>query len=1555
MPENAPLFLNRYQLLKQIGRGGMATIFLAKDLQDGLPVAIKFLTQQGDLPDTVKTRFRLEAKSLAQLSHPNIVKILDYGEVDGHPYFTLEWVPGGTLADRLGKPHPYPEAAGMLLPVACALEYAHLRGIIHRDVKPGNILIDEQGAPKLTDFGIAKYLTPPPGSALTGANTGIGTPEYMAPEQGLGKDVDQRTDIYSLGVILFELVTGKKPYLADTPLATMMQHAVQPLPRAGEIVAGLPERVDEVLSRALAKDPADRYQTMGDFIEDLGRLAGAEWLALEEAAGVPAAAAAAPAGLPPAATQPPPPGGPAGPPPPAPAPIFYDPHHRRWKWFKRSSLILMLLVIGVLSILLIGILTVPRLPKVNLTLPGGAGFGGMISHPSPTATGLAPTSSASAVPEQIYQDIKSTLGAYQESPTVTSVPQVTLVPINPPTSTSAPKPTSTPTQPIQPTATPAPTSTQPPATAAPPPTPTPVKTRRNTPQPHPTPTPRPHPAVYFPAAGGDPAGPRLSLASDLLDQGAPAPPAAGSPGRPLLIGFYVDWDDNAAISLRQNIGQLDRLVPEWLHLADDQGTIVDDNLGKENQVLNEVRQTRPGLVITPLLNNINPQTHQWDGASLARMLADPAARSRAVESLLQYLQNNHLGGVDIDFESLPKTSQGDLTVFMQELYARLHPLGLEVSQAIPFDDETYDARALSACSDYLIFMAYDEHWSSGAAGPIAAQDWYASGLRRRLSEVPPEKLVIAVGNYGYDWAAGAQQGASLTFQEAIQRAQGENAAISFDSGALNPVYTYVDAQQQSHRVWYLDAATAFNEIAAAQPYGPRGFALWRLGSEDPTVWQVFARRESLGQPAAAMLETLHYGDSVYYDGQGEILRVSAVPADGSRQIDYDPSRQLILSETMRSFPSPYIITRWGSSDPKAVALTFDDGPDPVYTPRILDVLKKYQVPATFFVIGSEGDLHPDILKEVVAAGDEIGNHTYTHPDVSAISENQLRLELNATQLLFESRLGLQSILFRPPYGEDIEPETAEEVKPLVYTSQMGYYTIGMQIDPGDWRRPGVSAIAGSVVSSVLAGSGKVVLLHDGGGDRSQTVAALPQIIDQLRSHGYRFVLVSDLMGLRREEVMPPLPLVEKALTQTSGVGFQLIGLGRNLVSFLFAFSIILGVFRMFVITLLATVQWFQSEREEPAASYQPAVSIIVPAYNEGKVIHRTVQSLLDSTYPHLDVIVVDDGSTDGTSQRLAADFPDQPRLSVLTKANGGKASAINAGLSRTQAEIVVVIDADTLVLPDAVGKLVRRFADPRVGAVAGNSKVGNRLNLLTRWQALEYITSQNMDRRAFALLNCMSVVPGAIGAWRRELVLSAGGVSTDTLAEDADLTLRILRDRHRIEYEDRAIALTEAPDTVGGFLKQRFRWMYGTLQAAWKYREVTFRPRYGAMGLITLPNIIFFQILFPLVSPLMDLMLVLSIAGWFWGRAQHPADFSYAPLVQILFFYLVYMIIDLLSAGMAFSFEGGEDWRLIAWLFLQRFFYRQLIYYVAVKSTITAIRGQRVGWGKLERKATVKL
>jgi cellulose synthase/poly-beta-1,6-N-acetylglucosamine synthase-like glycosyltransferase len=367
--------------------------------------------------------------------------------------------------------------------------------------------------------------------------------------------------------------------------------------------------------------------------------------------------------------------------------------------------------------------------------------------------------------------------------------------------------------------------------------------------------------------------------------------------------------------------------------------------------------------------------------------------------------------------------------------------------------------------------------------------------------------------------------------------------------------------------------------------------------------------------------------------------------------------------------------------------------------------------------------------------------------------------------------------------------------------------------------------------------------------------------------------------------------------------------------------------------------------------------VVIAAFNEQPVIARTIRAVLRNHYEPLDIIVVDDGSSDGTHDEVLRHFGDNPAVRVLRQENAGKSAALNRGIAMATGEIIIALDADTVFTKDTIERLVRHFADPRVGAVAGNVKVGNRINPLTYWQSIEYVTSQNLDRRAYAAINSVSVVPGAVGAWRREAILQAGGYSSDTMAEDMDLTWRIRRIGWRIDNEAAAIGYTEVPDTFRTLYKQRFRWAFGTLQSLWKHRRAI--GRYGWFGRLMLPSLWLFQIAFQAISPLVDLQIVWALgkvvaylAAFGLNRDWQPLPNAMASLYLVAFMYAFFFVVELIGALVAFKLDHEKP-KVLLWLFWQRFLYRQLMYAVLLKSLKTAISGIRAGWGKLERKGTV--
>jgi cellulose synthase/poly-beta-1,6-N-acetylglucosamine synthase-like glycosyltransferase/peptidoglycan/xylan/chitin deacetylase (PgdA/CDA1 family)/spore germination protein YaaH len=1027
--------------------------------------------------------------------------------------------------------------------------------------------------------------------------------------------------------------------------------------------------------------------------------------------------------------------------------------------------------------------------------------------------------------------------------------------------------------------------------------------------------------------------------------------AARPVGDPIVAGFYVNWDDNSLVSLREHIDALDWIVAEWGFLRRAKGDTLPLSWNVDRRVLALAARSRRPPQIFALVTNATQAA--FDPAAVTALLANRQAREAAIDSMVAVVEKYDLAGITIDFEDLPAAAHPRLLTFLGELGARLHASGRLLTQALPVGDPGWPLARYAQVNDRVFLMIYDEHDPSDPPGPIASEGWFEGRLRALRREVPPAKAIIGIGAYGYDWSDATEEAGQLTFQETMTLVRDHGLHPSMDRATRNPMFAFDDPDSTSHIVWYLDGPTAYNQMRRSLAAGAAGVGVWRLGSEDPSLWSVLGRGGLA--PSPAPLDSIRIGYDVEFIGSGEILRMVAEPTLGKRTLETD-SDGLVSEETVLQTPSTYVIRRYGRRK-DAVALTFDDGPDGDYTPAILDTLKQRGVKATFFVIGENAELHGGLLQRILREGHEVGNHTFSHPNLALVSAQATRLELNATERLIEAMLNRRTALFRPPYFGDAEPTTSDELVPIAVAQGLGYITVGLRIDPGDWETPPADTIVRRTLDQLSEGRGNVVLLHDGGGDRRNTVAALGPLIDSIRARGLEITTVTDLAHVPLSLAMAPLPpstALRRFLELTS---FSLVGWIELGLRAVFLVAMVLGVARLAIILGLALWQRFavRVARRGADVAYHPRVTVVVPAYNEEKVVVRTVQSILDQGYDGLEVVVVDDGSPDRTYDVVQEAFGGHAQVRVFRKPNGGKASALNLGLQHASGEIVVALDADTLFPAGTVAALVRPLADPRVGAVAGNAKVGNRVNLVTRWQAIEYVTSQNIDRRAFSLLNCITVVPGAVGAWRRDIVLEAGGFRDDTLAEDQDLTMTLLKRGWRIAYADHAVAYTEAPDTLGALSRQRFRWSFGTLQCAWKHRDALFRPRYGTLGFIGLPNIWIFQLLFPFVSPVADLLFVWSLLTVWLNKVQHGAEYARQSLVQVLTFYAAFLLVDWLAAVVALAMERGEE-KWLAWLVLiQRFAYRQVMYWVVVKAVVWAVQGRARGWGKLERKGTVEL
>ena len=1014
----------------------------------------------------------------------------------------------------------------------------------------------------------------------------------------------------------------------------------------------------------------------------------------------------------------------------------------------------------------------------------------------------------------------------------------------------------------------------------------------------------------------------------------PHPARPKPPG--VVLGYISGWDGASLLSLDHHADQLTHVASDWFSLSGVESKLVED---PDNQA--RLLCVRKGIGFLPILRNLDGDTWQPEAVETLTRLSEQE-RSAWIDHLITRLPPGSTGLL-LEWSELDPTYKTETSQLIKEIADHLHAANKELWFTVPtgHDFDTFDMEIIADAADRLVASLYDENSEEEDMGPLAESNWFEGWLKTMMIYGDPDQWVIVLGNYAYDWRKDNHSMMPLGFTDVMARAaQAEVDPSLVDSTSDSPHFNYIEGehQEQEHEVWFLDAITLFNQRRAMAPYHPGGVGLYRLGQEDPGAWEILRLDPSVA-PDAKQLENLSHlslDEQIASTGSGDFITVGDDPYPGERQVTLTPQGNLF--ERYVKFPMPESIMRQGDPGPHKVALTFDDGPDPTWTPKVLQILKEKNAPATFFVLGSQVQQYPDLLEREASAGYEVGNHTYTHQNVAEESDEQIDLELNATTRLIEAVTGHSTAYFRPPFNSDGTPSQPGEMKALRAARDLGYLTVTQSIDPDDWERPGTDAIVSRVKTQRAAG-GSVILLHDAGGDRSQTVTALPLVIDYLRARGDTLVPLSSIIGLPRDTVMPPLreenqPFSARYVYRT----FAVIRFLENAAWTLLVIVTLLALLRVLFLGLCA----FRHRRNErlhpiPEPTTFPPLSILLAAYNEERVIASTIRHLLDSDYPApIEIVVVDDGSKDQTAAVVAEIVATEERVKFFHQPNGGKSTALNRAIAEASHETLIMIDADTMVASDGLRQLVIPLDDPRVGAVSGTIRVGNTRPWLGKFQDLEYVAAFELDRRAQDLLGCILVAPGALSAFRREAVEQAGALNTDTLAEDTDLTLQLHKLGWKVRFAPKAYADTEAPERVKALISQRFRWAFGTLQCLWKHAEILFAPGSGWLGWFALPSVWIFQMAVVAVTPVLDILVLISL--WLGGGAAIWPYFVASLLLDV-----VLAIIALRLARRAWQ----TAWRAIP----MRLLYRPLLGYVVWKCILKATAGSWVRWAKLDRTA----
>ncbi len=999
----------------------------------------------------------------------------------------------------------------------------------------------------------------------------------------------------------------------------------------------------------------------------------------------------------------------------------------------------------------------------------------------------------------------------------------------------------------------------------------------------------------------------------------------------------LDW---AHLSLEQSCDLIDVLVTDWI-------TIVETFDGFAVEVVSsDTRMPARDFVSAAehpvkIMSRIQVQQRLQDSKTSSK-LENTQVRAALVSELRLALEKIAADGACLDFAQFAEVEPAVSKHFFEDFRAAMNTGGFQSCMIISGTGEDWRKSWVTDGFQDVVLKMFYEPWVGSAPTPLSENEWFSELAREATDLIGSDRLVLALGTFAAQWEAGRPLPEKLSYSEVMSQLADTGDALEFSPDFSGSVAVSASPDGKRRIVWLQDASTAFNQVSLLQEFGPVSLGVWSLGQEDPGLWQVLSQGVGGGGSDIPYLSSVRLDNYVDYVGEGPALSIQRKSQVGLRSFEVDPNTGLIVRQDYAAYPTPYRIERYARPTSNELILTFDDGPHPDFTPEILRILADTDTPAVFFALGQNVMKHPNILRDALDAGHEVGAHTFSHPRMDKISTSRARLEHNLTDRTIASAIGRSTVLYREPFLRSNGPIDARRIAPLEQVQERGQINFGMEIVPKDWMGLSANEISDYVITQVEQGAGNVILLHDGGSDdRSASVAALPRIITELRDKGYVFSSVSDVLGLSRDELMPPAEGFQPLFDRVS-FGFASSTLSG--IVLLFWVVLLIGLLRSGVILLLAVSR---RRHRAPQIGPHPKVAVIIPAYNEQTAIAKTIESVLASDYPWLEVVVVDDGSTDNTLNEVLS-FSFERNLRLISHPNQGKWSALNRALQDLEADVAVCIDADTQVAPNAISRLAEHFQNPRVGAVAGKIAVGNPVNILTRMQSLEYVTAQNFERRAFDRINGILVVPGAIGAWRVSALRKAGFFSPETMTEDCDMTISINRAGYRVVYDERAVAYTEAPQTLRALMAQRLRWSLGMFQCAWKHKRSIREGR--SIGYVSIPDMAVFGYLFPLLAPIADLFVVILLINFFMGSWSGDIGAG-NPILSpdLVWAYLSLPAIEFVIAAVAVMMDRTAKKSLILIWPFQRIFYRPILYLTVLRAVLRALSGTLAVWGKSKR------
>jgi cellulose synthase/poly-beta-1,6-N-acetylglucosamine synthase-like glycosyltransferase/peptidoglycan/xylan/chitin deacetylase (PgdA/CDA1 family) len=913
-------------------------------------------------------------------------------------------------------------------------------------------------------------------------------------------------------------------------------------------------------------------------------------------------------------------------------------------------------------------------------------------------------------------------------------------------------------------------------------------------------------------------------------------------------------------------------------------------LGVQNALVHAHLQGARAELVVQNFNLANTSANADFDPQLAHdLLKSDAIQAEFVKSLRQTLVTEGWDGVVIDFENLNAGDQKAFVHFLRILHKALASK-IRLVAAVPPRDPgytssmQYDLAGISQNTDLVNVMTYNQHDPSGSAGPIGEPSWIKASLANVYQYIPKNKLQLGIAGYGYLWGPSvAKYTNTVTPSQARLIVKRDHGVARYDSVAAEWTAKLPDGSV----LWWNDARSIAARAALAKSLGVEGAALWEISTSDVVK-------------AAA-----------------SAVQIARVPLTQhvSRPIDFVNAKGL-------------------------VSLTFDDGPDPAWTPAILRILHHYHVPGTFFVVGSMAQRYPSLLQKMIQDGDLIGNHTYTHLDLNTVPRWRALTEINLDSWIIHGITGRTPQLFRSPYGsQELADSNSNAHRNLA--KSLGLQPVGWNVETSDWSKPGVAKIIERATENLPHEA--TILMHDGGGNRAETVAALGPVIVKLKAEGYLFTTVDHLDATLTQPYLPtPKTFWGAAGSIISIASYRLWIAIQDVFTWILSALAVLSILRLAITWIFAVRYSRRKKRNRGEFKNSRTVAVLIPAHNEAMTIEKTLNSLLALNPLPNQIVVAENGSTDDTYQRALAFASDQPSLRISVGQYGpvGKANALNLALQEVDCELVIVLDADTVIDSDFTRVIQSHFENERVGAVAGNVKVGNTKRVLAKLQALEYGVSLALDRSAQAELGVVSVVPGAAGAFRVSALREVGGWPGRTLVEDTDLTVMLHQANWLIPYESGAISYTEAPETSREVIKQRKRWAFGSIEVVALNSQLMFSRKSGRLGLLGLPWLLLSQVLLPAVAPIVDIFLIWTILQGFWVAA------------------LSMLLLGI--AGEAFTSlwalrQANLPARWVLLLPLARVWWRSLLLVSAAAAVSRWLAGRNLLWAKIARKNSVQV